>query len=157
MNVTISEIDSSFNNWQELLTLLHEAFEYQNARINPPSSLHRLDVDSISEKAHEEKLYIAWHKTQLIGCVFIREQQDLMYVGKLAIKPGYQGLGIGKQLMAYAENYAKNCGFSELELQVRIELIENQQTFKRMGFVEIGHTTHVGFLEPTSVTMRKTI
>jgi ribosomal protein S18 acetylase RimI-like enzyme len=157
MNATISEVDSKFNNWQGLLALLHQAFEYQNDRINPPSSLHKLDVASISKKSQQEKLYLAWQEKELVGCVFIREQKDSMYVGKLAIKYGYQGLGIGKQLMTQAQNYAKSCGFNDLELQVRIELIENQQTFKRMGFVESGRTIHAGFSQPTSITMRKKI
>jgi phosphinothricin acetyltransferase len=41
-----------------------------------------------------------------------------------------------------------------LELKTRVELVENQAAFARMGFVEIGQTSHAGFPNPTSVTMR---
>ena len=155
MGVTISEVDKGFSDWQALLDLLHEAFEFQNARINPPSSLYKLDVKSIAQKARDEKLFLAWQGKQLVGCVFARKQQDSVYIGKLAIKHEFQGLGIGKQLMAEAQGYAKDCGYREVELQVRIELIENQKTFTKMGFTETQRTTHAGFSQPTSVTMNK--
>ncbi|WP_267905874.1 hypothetical protein [Marinomonas transparens] len=40
-------------------------------------------------------------------------------------------------------------------MEVRIELIENQQTFARFGFVKTAETSHAGYDRPTSVVMEK--
>lgn len=157
MAVTITQVDEAFSDWQTLLSLLHQAFEYQNGRINPPSSLHRLDVKSIAQKAQQERLFLAWAGSQIIGCLFAKPCQDCVYVGKLAILKKWQGQGIGKRLMGQAISFAKREGYSELELQVRIELVENQAVFAAMGFIESNRTAHLGFDKPTSITMRKPI
>jgi GNAT superfamily N-acetyltransferase len=70
------------------------------------------------------------------------------------VRPGLQGLGVGKTLMAAVRAEAKRLGIKMLELQTRIELTENHATFARMGFVKTGETAHAGFDRPTSITMR---
>lgn len=157
MSVEITIGHEAFDDWEYLLTLLHAAFEFQNARIDPPSSLHKLNAQALKQKSNSEKLFLAWQDESLVGCVFAREQPDSIYIGKLAVWPQQQGQGIGKSLMQAVEGFAKSREIEQLELQVRIELIENQQAFAAMGFVEVQRTAHLGYAMPTSVTMRKNI
>lgn len=41
-----------------------------------------------------------------------------------------------------------------LELETRIELVENHSIFAAMGFKKIGETAHDGYQNATSVTMQ---
>jgi len=53
------EINPQFDDYAGLLALLHKSFAYMDGRIDPPSSLHKLDVDGLSEKAKAETLLTA--------------------------------------------------------------------------------------------------
>ncbi|SLN34598.1 hypothetical protein ROH8110_01726 [Roseovarius halotolerans] len=48
-------------------------------------------------------------------------------------------------------------GLSGLELETRIELTENHETFRRLGFVKSGEGAHKGFERSTYIIMRKNI
>jgi len=155
MAIRIERVENDFEDWQSLLSLLQSAFEYQHARINPPSSLNRLTLDNIAEKSASEILLLAYRGQALVGCVFLREQPHALYIGKLAVLPDAQGQGVGKKLLLFTQEIARQLAYSQLELQVRIELVENQAVFTAMGFVKSAETSHPGFKRATSITMQK--
>ena len=100
-------------------------------------------------------MFLAFDGVPVVGCVFAKPHADALYVGKFAVEPGCQGRGIGRQLMGAAEDLARRLGLPALELETRIELTENHQTFAAMGFVRTAENAHAGYDRPTSVTMRK--
>ncbi|MGD1927257.1 MAG: nucleotidyltransferase family protein [Paracoccaceae bacterium] len=141
--------------WDALHALLMRAFAYMQDRIDPPSSLHRMTPKDVAAKARDEICYLAHDGNDLIGCIFCKVDSDLLYVGKLAVDPKHQGQGIGRALMAAAEAEARGMRLKGLQLQTRIELVENHQAFARLGFIKTAETAHPGFERHTSVTMRK--
>jgi GNAT superfamily N-acetyltransferase len=146
-----------FADWDGLLALLRRAFAFMEGRIDPPSSLHRLDAAGLADKARAGRCFLAFSGGRLAGCVFCEPRADCLYVGKLAVKPGLQGQGIGRALLARAATEALARGLPALELQTRIELVENHRAFARLGFLRTGETTHPGYTRPTSITMRKAV
>src|ERR1019366_3127695 len=128
MSVEITQAPSDFSQWEELLALIHEAFAFQYSRIDPPSSLHRLDAISLAAKAHEETLFLAVAQENVVGCVFAKPKGTALYIGKFAVSPQHQGLGIGRKLLHAAEALAREQGLDALELETRIELTENHET-----------------------------
>ncbi len=106
-------------------------------RIDPPSSALRLTPQSMAADAARGALLLAEREGALAGCVFVHPKGDALYIGKLAVRPGLQGHGIGKALVAAARAEARARGLAALELQTRIELTENHAAFARMGFVEV--------------------
>jgi phosphinothricin acetyltransferase len=44
-----------------------------------------------------------------------------------------------------------------LELQTRVELIENHNTFSALGFEKVAETAHPGYSRPTSITMQRAV
>ncbi len=141
--------------WGAVLALLHRAFAFMEGRIDPPSSLHRLDAAGVAGKAAAERCFLALSQGRLAGCVFCEPRADCLYIGKLAVDPAWQGQGVGRSLMAAAEAEARARGLPALELQTRVELVENHAAFARMGFAKTGETAHAGYGRPTSVTMRR--
>ena len=146
-----------FADWPGLLALLRRAFAFMEGRIDPPSSLHRLDAAGLAAKAGAERCFLAFCGGRLAGCVFCAPRPGCLYVGKLAVDPALQGHGIGRALMARVEAEARVLGLPALELQTRVELVENHAAFAAMGFAKTGETAHPGFARPTSVTMRKAL
>jgi len=41
------------------------------------------------------------------GCVFLHKKEERLYLGMFSVSPAAQGKGIGKKLLAAADNYAK--------------------------------------------------
>ncbi|MEP6566453.1 MAG: GNAT family N-acetyltransferase [Mesorhizobium sp.] len=155
--VFITQLPADFERWDDVLALIMRAFAAMDGVIDPPSSAHLLSVDSLKAKAGEETAFLALKDGRIVGCVFVQERPDDFYVGKLAVEPGFQGQGIGKQLMQAVEALARSRDKAAIELQTRIELTANHAAFARLGFRETEQTAHKGYDRPTSITMCKVL
>jgi N-acetylglutamate synthase-like GNAT family acetyltransferase len=148
---------SDFSDWAGLLALLRASYAYMDARIDPPSSLLRMDAAHLARKSRDEILMLAQSEGRLVGCAFARLKPDCVYVGKLAVDADFRRRGLARRLLREAERLARAHGRSCVELETRIELIENHATFAALGFVKAGESAHPGFERATSITMRKTL
>ncbi|QPH52662.1 GNAT family N-acetyltransferase [Pontivivens ytuae] len=137
-----------------VLALLREAFASMQGRIDPPSSLHRLDPEGLAAKRRAERLILARDADGIVGCIFLAHQSDHAYASKLAVAPARQRQGIARALLAEAEGQADR---PVLRLQSRVELVENHALFLRCGFREVARTAHAGYDRPTSITFEKTV
>jgi N-acetylglutamate synthase-like GNAT family acetyltransferase len=156
-DIAISRAPVDFADWDTVRALIHDAFTSMDGRIDPPSSAQRLTPQSMAADAAKGALLLAMTGGTLVGCVFVRPKDDALYIGKLAVRPDLHGSGIGKALVAAARAEALALGLRALELQTRIELIENHAAFARMGFTKTAETAHPGYERPTSITMRATV
>lgn len=74
----------------------------------------------------------------IIGSVLLIEKGHQLYLGMLTVSPELQNSGIGKKLLAEAENHAKALGLSSIimtVISVREELVA---WYKRHGYVDTG-------------------
>jgi ribosomal protein S18 acetylase RimI-like enzyme len=140
-----------------LLALLHAAYAYMESRIDPPSSLLRMDVEQLERKAQEEVLILALEGQRTVGCAFARMRADRVYVSKLAVDASARRRGVARNIMRAAEKLGRDNTRAFIELETRIELIENHKTFAALGFSKVGESAHPGFNRPTSITMRKPV
>ena len=155
MQITTAPPD--FDRWNELHTLLSAAFADMDGRIDPPSSLDRMDADALRRKADSETLILAHAGGRLIGCAFAAPRADHVYVGKVAVAAEARRSGVARALFAAADAVARRHGCGELELQTRIELTENHRCFSALGFRVVAETAHPGYDRPTSLTMRREV
>ena len=154
--VTI-EVDSEFEDFDALLSLLHRTFNFMDGRINPPSSLHRLDADGLRQKSKDETLLLAKSGELLVGCLFVRKQGDAVYLGKLAIDEDFRGKGLARQFIDVATMIAGQWSCKKLEVETRVELHENQAFFEHLGFEKIAENSHEGFDRPTSFLYQREV
>lgn len=71
---------------------------------------------------------------KIMGCVCLQEKKDKLYLGMLTVQPDIQATGIGKILLAAAEEYAMNKQIYCIEMtviSVRSELIA---WYQRRGY-----------------------
>jgi len=153
----VSEAPPDFSDWPAVLRLLQSAFAYMDGRIDPPSSLQRMGVDDLAAKAQHESVILAIDGGDLVGCAFADIRRDCVYVGKVAVALPCRGRGVARQLLLAAESIARRSGLPALELQTRVELVENHRTFAALGFEKVAETAHAGYDRPTSITMRKRV
>jgi len=53
-----------------------------------------------------------------VGCVYIETRGDRSYLGLLSVQPARQGAGFGRQLVAAAEQHARQAGCTAMDLRV---------------------------------------
>lgn len=147
----------NFTDWDGLLALIMRAFASMNGRIDPPSSALSLTPQALRRKAAIETVFLAHVGDKLAGCAFLAWKDDHFYLGKLAVEPELQGRGIGRALIVAAEEFSRANNRPAIELQTRVELIENHRAFDRLGFIETARTAHPGYDRPTSLTLRKVL
>lgn len=157
MKFVITKNPAEFDQWSELLDLLHRCFAYMDSRIDPPSSLHRLSAEDLQRKAGTEDLYLAERDHTPVACLFGTPKEAWYYVGKLAVDPSCRGTGLARTLMDAASQHAKEAGLKGVELQSRVELTGNHRTFRAMGFHLVGASAHPGFDRATSLTFRRAL
>ena len=141
-----------------ILALVQTSFAYMEARIDPPSSMHRMTVTSVREHVLAEEVWIAEDSSGgVAACVFFTGTPDCLYLGKMAVRADCRGGGLARRMVAKAAERAHALGLPLLELETRIELTENHQAFARLGFVKTGEKAHAGYDRPTSITMQRPV
>ncbi len=151
----IVRIEKSFGRFDELLALIRSSFAYMDGVIDPPSSAHRLTSDALMQKTKDEIAFVAIDGDHLLGCVFCKPETSSLYVGKLAVSAKAQGKGVGRALLAKAEDIASGLGLAALRLETRIELTGNHQRFSAWGFAKTAENSHPGYDRITSIEMTK--
>lgn len=138
--------------WPGLLALIRRAFASMEGRIDPPSSLHHLTPQAL---AASPEVWVLGAPP--VACMVLTPKPGGLYLSKLAVEPELQGQGLGRRMVARAEDRARELGLPQVELETRVELIENHRFYLALGYAEAGRSAHPGFDRPTSVRYLKRV
>lgn len=89
------------------------------------------------------------------GLLIIYRADDSLYIDTIAVNPAYQKHGLGKRLLTFGEQKAREGGLDQLTLVTNALQLSNQEYYRKFGFVE----THRDEIEPgrIGVWMRKSL
>ncbi|MBI2739695.1 MAG: GNAT family N-acetyltransferase [Rhodospirillales bacterium] len=134
------------------------SFEQYRGKLEPESGAFRETAEGIAaELARESGAIVAERNGRMIGCVMVKLEEDDLYFGRLSVVPAARGEGIARRLVEAVEDEARRRELAGVRLGVRVVLVENQQLFSSMGYVETSREAHEGFDHPTSINMRKAL
>ena len=139
----------------DVLALIQTCFASMEGRIDPPSSMLKLTLASVQEQAASGEVWSLG--TPPLACVLLTPKPTALCLGKLAVNAAARGKGHARTLITLAETRARALGLPALELQSRVELVENHALFAATGFAEIARTAHPGYDRPTSITFRRPV
>ena len=146
-NLTISV--ATVDDIPELINLVNCAYRGNEARKGWTHEADLIDGTLRTDKASMERLIINPASTILkcidtnnviVGCVYLEKKDSMLYLGMLSVSPEIQAKGIGKMLLAAAEDHAHkvNCKIIEMTvISVREELIA---WYERRGYNSTGMT-----------------
>lgn len=128
-----------------LTTLINSAYRGETSKKGWTTEAHllegkRTDEQEMTQIFLDPKNMILkfTENDRIIGSVLLVEKGHQLYLGMLTVSPELQNSGIGKKLLAEAENHAKTLGLSGIimtVISVREELIA---WYKRHGYVDTG-------------------
>lgn len=100
-----------------------------------------------TEKEKHDFFIGAWNADELSGCcVLTHRDDDTVQLRQMAVAPGLQGKGIGKAIIGFAEQVARERGYQTLMLHARDPVIGFYQqcgyTISGPQFFEVGMGHH---------------
>jgi GNAT superfamily N-acetyltransferase len=84
------------------------------------------------------KFLVARDSTGFAGCVYLEIRKDRGYLGLLAVDPHRQGTGLGRKLVAAAEDYFRAASCCAVDLRVISQRTPLPPFYRRLGYVETG-------------------
>jgi predicted N-acetyltransferase YhbS len=75
---------------------------------------------------------------ELLGCVFLRQDDEGLYLGMLSVWPKLQTQGVGKTLIWMAEEHAHKLGVHRIHMHVITARTELLEWYYRRGYVSTG-------------------
>ena len=135
--------------------LIRAAFAAQPILTDPPPSALRVSAADVAAHLARGGGAVAEAEGELAGSALWMEQDEGLYLGRLAVAPTWRGRGIATALVASAEKAARASGLPRIRLSARLVLLDNRRLFAACGFVETTREAHPGYPEPTSVNMEK--
>ncbi|KAF2517848.1 GNAT family N-acetyltransferase [Flavobacterium foetidum] len=128
-----------------LVALINSAYRGESSKKGWTTEAHLLEGKRTDEQEMTE-IFLDPKNTILkftanntiIGSVLLVQKEKQLYLGMLTVSPELQNGGLGKKLLAEAENHAKSLGLSSIimtVISVREELIA---WYKRHGYADTG-------------------
>ena len=76
------------------------------------------------------------------GVLVLEPSPANLIIYSIAVLPRYQGVGLGKALIAFAELRARKMGFVEIRLYTNPKMTKNVSLYQACGFAEIARRSH---------------
>lgn len=132
----------------ELQRIMESAYSVYQERLGG-KRLPPMDVDYASE-IRDYPTWLAESAGEIVGGLIMVFEDDAASIANIAVSPDFQGQGLGRGLMNFAESVAKEKAYTELRLATHILLTENVSLYEHLGWSEIGR-------DDVRVYMRKEI
>ena len=100
------------------------------------SDLPPVSEDMAGEIARHQ-VWIAEIGGMVAGALVLIPESGFLRLANVAVHPDHRGFGLGRALMAHAEDQARQQGFAELRLTTHAEMPTNICLYRRLGWQEV--------------------
>jgi len=123
--------------------IVHDAYNVYVARIGkPPGPM----LDDYAALIAEGAVRVLQEDDGTIAAILVLlPKTDHLLLDNIAVRPDRQGCGLGRRLIAVAEDETRRLGHAELRLYTHETMTENIALYKRLGFVETGRGREAGY------------
>jgi GNAT superfamily N-acetyltransferase len=126
--------------------IVDQAYRHYIARMGkPPGPM----LDDYAARVSEGAVWVLEEGTVLAAIIVLLPAPNYLLLDNIAVSPARQNLGLGRQLLAFAETEALRRGY---RLYPHQTMVENQRLCASIGYQETGRSTEAGY---DRVFMRK--
>jgi ribosomal protein S18 acetylase RimI-like enzyme len=100
--------------------------------------------DDYAVKLRDEEVWVA-DDGHVVGLLILVARDDNLLIENVAVDPSRQGQGIGRALMAFAEEVARERGLAQMQLYTNEAMVENLALYRRLGYRETSRDEGSGF------------
>lgn len=117
-----------------LMTLINDAFRVETYFIRGD----RLTPERIRDHFAAGRFLVAEEDQAIAGCVYVELHGSRAYLGLLSVNPFRQKAGLGRRLVAAAEEFARELGARAMDLTVVNLRKELPPWYAKLGYSVIG-------------------
>lgn len=81
-------------------------------------------------------VWVLIDESRMAGVLVLKDRHDHLLLDNVAVSPAFQGKGLGKALLVYAEQRARERGYTEIRLYTNEAMVENIALYTRIGYRE---------------------
>ncbi|WP_024802151.1 GNAT family N-acetyltransferase [Nocardia sp. BMG51109] len=90
-------------------------------------------------------VWVAERAGVVVGLVVLEARPDHLLLDNIAVDRAAQATGIGRSLLAFADDHARQRGLPEIRLYTNEAMTENLDYYPRNGYVETHRATENGY------------
>jgi ribosomal protein S18 acetylase RimI-like enzyme len=109
-------------------------------------------LDDYPARVSEGVVWVVEEGAVIAAMIVLVPAPNYLLLDNIAVSPARQGLGLGRRLLAFAEDEALRRGYCEIRLYTHQTMVENQRLYASIGYEETGRGTEAGY---DRVFMRK--
>ena len=99
------------------------------------------DYDAAIRNHRIDLLYL---EGELVALIETIPEADHLLIENIAVSPAHQGRGLGRKLIAHAEELALSCGLAEVRLYTNKLFTENVSLYGKLGYRIEGEEAFTG-------------
>jgi ribosomal protein S18 acetylase RimI-like enzyme len=127
-----------------IVACVHAAYGKYVDRIGQAPAPMLADYAALVERGVVHVLYRP-ATGEVIGVIVLWPTEGAVFVENVAVHPRYQGQGLGRRLMAFAEEEATAANLRVVTLYTNEAMTENLAFYARLGFEETGRRMDDGY------------
>ena len=98
-----------------------------------------------AELIERGEVWVTEEAGEVVGILVLRPLPVSLLLENVAVLPGFQGRGIGRALIAFAEQHARELGLPEVTLYTNERMTENLRLYPALGYVETERRLEEGY------------
>ena len=123
---TMDDVDS-------VTTCVHHAFGHYIERIGREPGPMLMDY---ALEIGDHQVFIVEDNKKTIGALVLCVKEEGFLLDVIAVEPFWQGKGVGRVLLKFAEAEAQRQGYESIYLYTHEKMTENQALYSKIGYVE---------------------
>jgi GNAT superfamily N-acetyltransferase len=133
----------------DIAEIVDQAYRPYTARIGkPPGPM----LDDYAARVSEGAVWVLEEGGVIAAIIVLLPGPNYLLLDNIAVSPTRQGVGLGRQLLAFAEDEALRRGYREIRLYTHQTMVENHRLYASIGYEETGRGSEAGY---DRVFMRK--
>ena len=102
-------------------------------------------LDDYAARIWEGVVWVIEEGGAIAGIIVLLPRPDHLLLDNIAVAPAWQGRGLGRRLLAFAEAEAARRGYREIRLYTHQTMTENHRLYTAIGYEETGRRTEDGY------------
>jgi GNAT superfamily N-acetyltransferase len=117
-----------------LMALINQAFKVEAFFIEGD----RLSPEDTRAYFKKGRFLLADENSALAGVIYVELRSDRSYFGLLSVNPDLQKTGLGRRLIAVAEEFAREMGAHHMDITVVNLRTELPPFYRKLGYIDDG-------------------